>query len=77
MRDRRCTFTITRKKRWGGHERPDPFDAAFLMLRYRSEFAMTEIPAAVVRFVLPIQVAVGTALGRYRKYADAPEAIRR
>ena len=47
------------------------------MLRYRSEFAMTEIPAAVVRFVLPIQVAVGTALGRYRKYADAPEAIRR
>ena len=60
-----------------GRERPDPFDAAFLMRRYRSEFAMTEIPAAVRRFVLPIQVAIGSVLGRYRKYADAPEAIRR
>ena len=63
-------------KRNGGG-RPDPFDAAFLMRRYRSEFAMLEIPAAVQRLVFPVQVAVGRLLGRYRKYADAPEPVRR
>jgi len=27
--------------------------------------------------VFPVQVAVGRLLGRYRKYADAPEPVRR
>src|SRR5687768_10299105 len=63
-------------KRNGG-ARPDPFDAAFLMRRYRREFAMVEIPSAVQRFVFPVQVAVGRLLGRYRKYADAPAPVRR
>jgi len=56
---------------------PDPFDAAYLMRRYRTEFGMVEIPAAVQRFVFPIQVAIGKLIGRYRKYADAPEPVRR
>jgi quercetin dioxygenase-like cupin family protein len=63
-------------KRSGG-ERPNAFDAAFLISRYRTEFAMVEIPAAVQRFVLPVQVAVGRLLGRYGRFADAPEPIRR
>ena len=62
-------------KRSGG-SRPDPFDAAFLTRRYRSEFAMVEIPAAVQRLVFPLQVAVGRLLGKYRRYADAPEPVR-
>lgn len=57
--------------------RPDPFDAAFLMWRYRSEFTLVAVPAAVRRFVFPAQVAVGRLLGKYRKYADAPEPVRR
>jgi quercetin dioxygenase-like cupin family protein len=63
-------------KRSGGH-RPDPFDAAFLAHRYRSEFALVEIPAAVQRFVFPLQVALGKLLGKYGKYADAPEPMHR
>ena len=59
-----------------GSRRPDPFEAAFLMWRYRSEFEMSEIPAFVRRFVLPIQVAVGRLLGKYRRYADAPRPVR-
>jgi hypothetical protein len=62
-------------KRNGGR-RPDPFDAAFLRRRYRGEFGLLEIPAMVQRVVLPVQVAIGTLLGRYRKYAGAPEPIR-
>lgn len=62
-------------KRNGG--RPSLFDAAFLMRRYRSEFGMLEIPAAVQRIVFPLLVVVGTVLGKYRRYADAPEPVRR
>ena len=63
-------------KRSGGH-RPDPFDAAYLMTRYRSEFTMVEIPAFVLRVVFPVQMALGHLLGKYRRYADAPEPVRR
>ena len=63
-------------KRAGG-TRPNTFDAAFLTRHYHSEFAMTEIPSAVQQFVFPVVVAVGKLLGRYKKYEDAPEPIRR
>lgn len=55
----------------GGH-RPGLFDAAFLLRRYRTEFAMTDIPAPVQRFVFPVVAALGHLLGKYGKYADAP-----
>ncbi len=64
-------------QRRSGGARPDPFDAAFLVRRYRSEFAMLEVPAAVQRFVFPVVVAAGRLLGRYARYADAPEPVGR
>jgi hypothetical protein len=67
-------YASTRKN---GGSRPDPFDAAFLIRRYRSEFALVEIPPPVQRFILPVQVVFGKLLGRYRKYANAPEPVRR
>ena len=63
-------------KRSGGH-RPDPFDAAFLTRRYRTEFGMAEIPAPVQKLLFPVIVALGRLLGKYKKYADAPEPVRR
>ncbi len=60
-----------------GGARPDPFDAAFLLWRYRSEFALVAIPSLVVRVVFPLQVALGRVLGKYRKYANAPPPVRR
>jgi quercetin dioxygenase-like cupin family protein len=63
-------------KRAGG-KRPDPFEAAFLMRRYRSEFVMLEIPAAVQRFLFPLLVALGHLFGKYKRYADAPEPLHR
>ena len=60
-----------------GKERPDPFDAAFLLTRYRREFSLLEVPAAVQRLVFPVQVALGRLFGRYEKYADAPEPVAR
>ena len=63
--------------RRSGGKRPNPFDAAFLSRRYRSEFGMAEIPAPVQAVLFPVVVAVGRLLGKYEKYADAPEPVRR
>ena len=63
-------------KRSGGPA-PHPLDAAFLTRRFRSEYAMLVIPTAVQRLLFPLLVAVGTLLGRYARYADAPEPVRR
>ena len=68
---------IFESQREHGGSRPGPFDAAFLIRRFRSEFGMAEIPAPVQRLVFPVLVLVGRLLGKYRKYADAPEPVRR
>ena len=64
-------------QRRSGGARPSPMDAAFLAWRYRSEFAMAEIPRAVQRVLFPLVVAVGGLAGRWARYADAPEPVRR
>jgi quercetin dioxygenase-like cupin family protein len=61
-------------KRNGG-SRPSPFDAAFLLTRYGSEFALTDVPAVVQRFIFPSIVLLGRLLGKYDRYADAPEPV--
>jgi quercetin dioxygenase-like cupin family protein len=57
--------------------RPGLFDAAFLVTRYRAEYAMLELPAVVRRVVLPILYVVGRLLGRHDKFKDAPAPIYR
>jgi hypothetical protein len=65
---------LTSTKEHGG-ERPGLFDAAFLTTRYRTEFALIELPAVVRRVVIPIVYVVGSMLGKYRKFKDAPTPI--
>lgn len=59
-----------------GTGRPSLFDAAYLMRRYRSEYAFLGVPRLVQRLLFPPVVLLGTMMGRYRRYADAPEAVR-
>jgi quercetin dioxygenase-like cupin family protein len=61
-------FASTREN--GG--RPGIFDAAFLMTRYRTEFAMLELPAFVRRVVMPLAYVLGRVLGKHAKYKNAP-----
>lgn len=63
--------------RRNGGKRPGAFDGAYLSRRYRDEFAMLDIPQPVQRFVFPVVVAVGKALGWDRRFRDAPEPVRR
>jgi hypothetical protein len=56
--------------------RPGLFDAAFLLIRYRTEYAMLELLPAVVRhIVIPIVYVIGTVSGKYRRFKDAPAPI--
>ena len=68
---------IFESRRRSGGVRPHLLDVAFIARRYQSEFGLAAIPAAVQRFVFPILVGIGTLLGRYGKYDDAPEPVRR
>ena len=64
-------------QRENGGSRPGLLDTAFLMRRFRSEFGMAEIPAPVQRFAFPVLAFVGRLLGKQRRYADAPEPVKR
>jgi quercetin dioxygenase-like cupin family protein len=66
------TEVFASMRRGGG--RPNPFDAAYLIGRYRTELGQ-EMPALVRRVVFPILRAVGRLLGRDRRYADAPPPL--
>lgn len=58
-----------------GGQRPRIFDAAFLTTRYRSEFAMSDIPAPVQRVLFPVVAAVGRLFGLGRRFEGAPDPI--
>ena len=60
-----------------GGKRPGVFDAAYLSHRYRSEFEILEAPAPVRRFVFPVIAAAGRLLGMHRRFAGAPEPVKR
>jgi quercetin dioxygenase-like cupin family protein len=57
-----------------GRKRPSLFDSAFLLTRYRSEVRMLDIPA-VVQKAFPLLFAIGTILGKYDRFKDAPEPV--
>lgn len=57
-------------------DKPSPFDAAFLLTKYKSEMDMLVIPKPVKMIVFPILLAVGKLTGRFKKFADAPAALK-
>lgn len=59
-----------------GGKRPGLFDAAFLTTRYRTEFAMLEIPAPVRKLLVPVLYRLGKLLGKHERFANAPEPVR-
>jgi quercetin dioxygenase-like cupin family protein len=66
---------IYRSTAANGGRKPDDFDAAWLMHRYRSEFDLVDVPGFVKGAVFPVLRTIGSLTGRYRKYADAPPPV--
>jgi mannose-6-phosphate isomerase-like protein (cupin superfamily) len=52
--------------------KPGLYDGAFLLKRYKSEFAINEIPALVQKFIFPIVLFIGRLTGKDKKYINAP-----
>lgn len=64
-------------QRRSGGKRPNPFEVAYLVTRFRGEFELVGMPAVVRRIVFPVLVTIGKLFGRYDHYADAPRPVRR
>ncbi|WP_080236985.1 cupin domain-containing protein [Spirosoma rigui] len=58
-----------------GKAQPEPFDAAYLLTRYASEYAMSEIPGFVRNVVLPLTYQLGRLLGKYAHFSNAPKPL--
>lgn len=58
-----------------GGEQPETFDAAYLMTRYRREYDLPEVPVLVKKTLIPATYFVGKLMGKYKKFAGAPEPV--
>jgi quercetin dioxygenase-like cupin family protein len=56
--------------------RPGAFDSAYLLKRYKSEFAMYEVPGFVQKVIFPIALFFGKIAGKHKKFRDAPMPIK-
>ncbi|MCB0663654.1 MAG: cupin domain-containing protein [Saprospiraceae bacterium] len=59
-----------------GKAEGDPFDSAFLMVRYKSEYDLKEIPGFVKSVIFPITAFIGKILGKYKHFKDAPAPLK-
>lgn len=59
-----------------GSGRPDPFDGAYLMTRYASEYEMVEIPRFVKKVIIPATYFLGRVLGKYKHFRNAPPPVK-
>lgn len=59
-----------------GAKRPEPFDTAYLTMRYKNEYEMTELPVFVRKVILPVTYFIGRLSGRYKKFKNAPAPIK-
>ncbi|MDQ3193669.1 MAG: hypothetical protein M3P82_01590 [Bacteroidota bacterium] len=71
------TLIITRSAaQTNGQLTEGPFDAAFLLTKYKSEMDMLVIPKPVKLIVFPILLVIGRLTGKFKKFSDAPAAIK-
>jgi quercetin dioxygenase-like cupin family protein len=59
----------------GKHE-PEPFDGAYLTMRYKSEYDLPELPSFVKNIIIPVTYFIGKLTGKYEKFKNAPEPLK-
>jgi len=60
-----------------GSERPEMFDAAYLLKKYSSEYDMAEMPWLVKKLIVPATYYIGKLLGKYEHFKDAPKPVKK
>jgi mannose-6-phosphate isomerase-like protein (cupin superfamily) len=66
---------IYKSTKANGGKEPGKFDGAYLSVKYKSEFELSEIPAFVKTVIFPIIVFFGKLSGKHKKFEDAPDAV--
>ncbi len=59
-----------------GTERPELFDGAYLIYRYKSEYDLPEMPVFVKKVIMPVVYFIGTLTGKYKKFEGAPQPLK-
>ena len=59
-----------------GTAKPEQFDGAYLLYRYRKEYDMPELPKFVKSVVIPVTYTLGKLTGMYKKFEGAPEPVK-
>lgn len=59
----------------GENQRPEMFDGAYLTYRYRNEYDVPDMPGFVKKCVMPAAYGIGSLLGKYDKFKDAPRPL--
>jgi len=59
-----------------GKAQPEPFDSAYLLTRYSTEYDLPEIPRFVKKIIIPLTYYMGKFLGKYEHFKNAPEAVK-
>ena len=59
-----------------GTKRPEAFDGAYLLVRYKHEYGLPELPKFVQNIIMPITYNLGKLLGKYKRFSDAPKPLK-
>jgi mannose-6-phosphate isomerase-like protein (cupin superfamily) len=58
-----------------GKAEPEPFDGAYLLRRYSTEYDLPGIPPFVKKIIIPVTYYIGKLLGKYKHFKNAPEPV--
>ena len=59
-----------------GKDEPEPFDGAYLLTTYSSEYDMPIIPAFVKKIIFPLTCFIGRLTGKYKHFNGAPAPLK-
>jgi len=58
-----------------GSAQPEPFDGAYLIKRYSSEYDLPDLPKFVKKIIIPVTYRIGKLLGKYSHFKNAPDPV--
>lgn len=68
--------TLYAAQRKSGSNRPDAFDAAYLLVKYKQEYGLIGMPFIVKNIIMPLTYFIGKLSGKYKKFKNAPKPIK-
>lgn len=68
--------TLYAAQRNSGSSQPEAFDAAYLLVKYKNEYGMAEMPLPVRKIIIPLTYFFGHLFGKYKKFKNAPKPIK-